>query len=383
MSDQTGKRSACSQHGTKQLAASALLPHNAVMAVCGHSGTGKTTLIEKLIPRLAADMSVGYIKHDGHSFTMDTPGKDTRRAALAGASIVWINDSQKSATLRHYPSSMIDACDTMMGMEAVIIEGWKNGPMPCCVMSDKNGSLPDEVIPDNIVAVITPTPGMQVETFLCLHRDDLDGIERAWRDYWNITRPVLNGLVLTGGKSSRMKRDKAALAYHGIPQTQHAYNLLKSCCEDLFVSCRFEQSDDPDKRDLPQLHDRFLDMGPMGGILTAFSAHPDRAWLVVACDLPYLNSNAIDFLISQRAAYRTATAFLAPDSGLPEPLCAIYEPRAYPLMLHRLSKGGKSCPRSFLKNEKIAGINQQDPIWLENVNTAEEYEQTMEYFKGS
>ncbi len=68
------------------LAAELSLKRPAVLAVSGAHNSGKTTLLEKLIPLLRArGLKVGVIKHDGHDFTPDVPGTDSFRLREAGA----------------------------------------------------------------------------------------------------------------------------------------------------------------------------------------------------------------------------------------------------------------------------------------------------------
>jgi len=96
------------------------------------------------------------------------------------------------------------------------------------------------------------------------------------------------GLVLAGGQSQRMGRDKAALAYHGKPQLQWAYDLLRGVCEKTFVSVRPDQRSEPTRAALPQIVDAQPGIGPIAGISAALNEHTNVAWLVIACDLPFL-----------------------------------------------------------------------------------------------
>jgi len=61
----------------------------------------------------------------------------------------------------------------------------------------------------------------------------------------SITIAPLIGLVLVGGRSARMRVDKASLIYHGKPQTKHCLDLLKPFCEKSFLSCRADQAEQP------------------------------------------------------------------------------------------------------------------------------------------
>lgn len=182
----------------------------------------------------------------------------------------------------------------------------------------------------------------------------------------------LYGLVLGGGRSERMGTDKAALAYHGKPQTRRGLDLLAPFCAQAFVSCRAEQAGDAAFAGLPQVHDTFLGLGPLGGILSALRAHPGAAFLVIACDLPFLDAATLEALVRGRDPLRVATAFSGPQDGLPEPLCAVYEPRAYARALQLLGQG-VDCPRKLILNSSATLLTPPDARALRNVNDPGEF----------
>ena len=186
------------------------------------------------------------------------------------------------------------------------------------------------------------------------------------------TSAPLFGLVLAGGRSSRMKRDKAALAYHGRSQLSVAFERLAPRVERCFISVRADQTTDPTRRDLPQIVDRETDIGPIAGIMAAQRAAPDAAWLVLACDLPFLDDAVLDALVASRDPARPATAFRSSHDGLPEPLCAIYEP-ASAAGISAYVEGGRQCPRKFLINADTRLLDLPDPAALDNVNSTDEY----------
>jgi molybdopterin-guanine dinucleotide biosynthesis protein A len=192
-------------------------------------------------------------------------------------------------------------------------------------------------------------------------------------------RPILKGLVLAGGKSQRMGEDKGAIAYHGIPQREYAARMLEPLCEETYVSCRKDQLGEIET-DFPLLADTFEGLGPFGAILSAFREDPEAAWLVVACDLPLLNEKSIRQLRQERNLSKLATAFNSPVNEFPEPLIAIWEPRAYPVLLQFLAQG-YSCPRKVLINSMVALLDAEDPQVLTNVNNPEEKEQILKIIK--
>jgi len=183
---------------------------------------------------------------------------------------------------------------------------------------------------------------------------------------------ALFGLVLAGGASTRMRTDKALLEYHGQPQVRWAFELLSKFCAATFVSVRPDQRDEASRAGLPQVVDRQPGIGPIAGISAALLEHPKAAWLVVACDLPFITERTLQYLIAHRDPQKMATAYRSAHDGLPEPLCAIWEPAAREPVLACIA-GGKQCPRKFLINSDTALLDLPEHAALDNVNTREEF----------
>lgn len=192
----------------------------------------------------------------------------------------------------------------------------------------------------------------------------------------------LHGLLLAGGSSTRMQRDKAALEYHGRPQLHWAHDLLQAHCERVFVSVRPDQASDPVRASLPQIVDQHQGIGPIAGIAAAQASFPDAAWLVMACDLPFVSDQILVRLIRMRDPSRLATAFRSASDGLPEPLCAIYEPASRTAILESIAQG-RNCPRKFLINSRIPLLELPDPAALDNVNTPQELSRAAAQLAGS
>ena len=182
----------------------------------------------------------------------------------------------------------------------------------------------------------------------------------------------LYGLVLAGGHSARMRRDKAALAYHGLSQLEWTMSLLESRVERAFISVREDQRADPVRARFAQIVDLQSGLGPIAGILAAQARHPNAAWLVLACDLPFLEAGTLERLIASRAAHRAATAYCSSRDGLPEPLCAIYEPASHAGLTAHVA-AGRNCPRKFLIQADVELLEQPSPGSLDNINTPEEF----------
>jgi molybdenum cofactor guanylyltransferase len=181
------------------------------------------------------------------------------------------------------------------------------------------------------------------------------------------------GLLLAGGRSTRMGRDKATLPYgDGRPQLERAMALLAPRVGRAYVSVRPDQATEPLRARYPQIVDRRADLGPIAGLLAAQERHPEAAWLVLACDLPLLDAATLEQLLRARAPERAATAYRSSHDGLPEPLCAIYEPRTHgPLTAY--VDAGKDCPRKFLLRADTLLLDEPNPRALDNINTPGEY----------
>jgi molybdenum cofactor guanylyltransferase len=190
------------------------------------------------------------------------------------------------------------------------------------------------------------------------------------------------GLILAGGASKRMQRDKAALKYLGRTQLERAFELASRHVDKVFVSVRADQISDPTRAPRPMIVDLGEGEGPIVGIRSALAAYPEAAWLVLACDLPFLSDAAIEGLLRRRDPNSLATAYKSAHDGLPEPLCAIWEPAAA-RALAGYQAGGGQCPRKFLIRHAAHLIDPLDPRALDNVNTPEEYSQAAAALESS
>ena len=186
------------------------------------------------------------------------------------------------------------------------------------------------------------------------------------------SKPGLHGLVLAGGKSLRMQKDKGLLNYHGKSQRAHVAEMMQSLCDQTFYSFRQDQ-EVQDEAAEEIIRDSFLGLGPFGAILSAFRMDPNAAWLAVACDYPLLDREALTFLVENRDPSKLATCFYNPETKFPEPTITIWEPKAYPVLLEFLANG-YSCARKVLINSNCKVLKYHNSDILRNVNTPEEFE---------
>ncbi len=183
------------------------------------------------------------------------------------------------------------------------------------------------------------------------------------------------GLVLAGGKSTRMGSDKALLKQNGETQLSRAVHLLEAHVDRVLVSTRPDQAGEAERARFERIVDRYDALGPVAGILSALDAHRDVSWLVLACDLPNIDDATIAFLIDNCDDNRPVTAYESVVDGLPEPLCAIYRPESRALISGFVEKG-IVCPRKMLIDSDTHLLTQPSPGALHNINAPEDLADT-------
>ena len=148
-----------------------------IIGIVGWSGSGKTSLLVRLIPALGElGYRVSTIKHAHHDFDIDKPGKDTHRHRLAGATEVMVGSSRRWALMHELRGEQEPTLDDLVAqmspVDLVLVEGFKYHPHPKIEVYrpsvGKSILQPDDPL---IVAVATdaPLPGLSVP---CLDIDD-------------------------------------------------------------------------------------------------------------------------------------------------------------------------------------------------------------------
>ena len=187
--------------------------------------------------------------------------------------------------------------------------------------------------------------------------------------------PNLLGLVLAGGKSQRMGLDKSKMIYPNLSsliQRDRTLKQMQDCGIQSYISCRADQVSSEDEPKNFIVDHATLEGGPGVGILSAHLKSPTNAWLVIACDFPWLDIKPIKELILSRKANGTSTA-ARNKSGIVEPLFAIWEPNTLELFLKRFQQGYKS-PQKFLQETPTQFFDILDEKILKNINSLEQIE---------
>jgi len=104
-----------------------------IVCIIGNSGTGKTTLVENLIPELKGrGLRMGTIKHDVHGFEMDKPGKDSWRHKQAGATATIISSPHQIGMVMDvdHEHSLDELAHFFPGVDIILVEGYKRAKRP-------------------------------------------------------------------------------------------------------------------------------------------------------------------------------------------------------------------------------------------------------------
>lgn len=206
--------------------------------------------------------------------------------------------------------------------------------------------------------------GLPGNTSVVIKRDDtiLADLSKLHRAGW----------VLTGGRSSRMGEDKALLELDGRALALRAADEVAKVCGSVALV------GDPSRYvplGLPVVADHFPGQGPLAGIDAALSATEADWNLIVACDMPSLNSAWLDTLFSTAEAAEEVDAVVPEHAdGKREPLCAVYHRRCGAAVRKALENGVRGVieMHSGLDPSRVRYVRVHQPEQFANLNTPAE-----------
>lgn len=323
------------------------------------------------VSRVMAPLKVAYLDADHHPETPTSP-------------LLYLQDQQ------HQWKQTVSKTDTwnirtsLLDADIVLVNGnhFSASRQIILVNADKENSVKKRINSDSKIGIVfskqnQPIPSFITELFPAESHDYNEMDKNTIHDFFSQnTKPApLKVLIMVGGKSTRMGTDKSQLNYRGKSHDLFIADICSSLNLPFAFSCSNENASHYIQQGFEVITDTFLHLGPKGGILSAFQSQPDTAWLVVACDMPFVESAFFEELITKRQFHRLATSYLSPVNDMPEPLACIWEPKAYVRALQFLALGN-SCPRKVLMQSDIYAFNASNSKWLTNVNTPEEADLT-------
>lgn len=180
-------------------------------------------------------------------------------------------------------------------------------------------------------------------------------------------------LILAGGRSSRMGRDKALLSYQGISLLQRAADFWERALPE---ARRYLSAGQPGH--FPKLppgvtpvYDLLPERGPMGGLHAAFHETGEEELWISAVDMPLLSREGVRLLEEKRFGWEDACVFQR--EGRPEPLFGIYRSSCLP-QLDRLLAQGNARMSDLLSALKTTLVPLPEESWVRNVNTPAEWD---------
>jgi molybdopterin-guanine dinucleotide biosynthesis protein A len=195
-----------------------------------------------------------------------------------------------------------------------------------------------------------------------------------WLGWWEIKmNNDLTGIVLAGGLSTRMGRDKASLPWGDSDLLHTVLARLVPVCNELIVVSNIAR--DIAVPGVKIVTDRFFRCGPLGGMHAGLLASTNNYNFIVACDMPNLNTAAVAYIREVAAGYAVAVPFI---DGYFNPLHAVYHKSCLPHIERLLAEERyrilEFYPLINLRQISEEELRQFDPELrtLDNINTPDD-----------
>ncbi|MEZ5147158.1 MAG: molybdenum cofactor guanylyltransferase [Bacteroidales bacterium] len=128
----------------------------------------------------------------------------------------------------------------------------------------------------------------------------------------------ITGIILAGGKSSRMGKDKGFCTIDEKPLIRYAIETLSEVCDSIIIG-----TNNPayDQFGFPVVPDKISGKGPVAGIFSCLNESKTADNFILSCDMPLMTSDFVKFVVSKKADYEVVIPVF---NGMAEPLCAYY-----------------------------------------------------------
>jgi molybdopterin-guanine dinucleotide biosynthesis protein A len=188
----------------------------------------------------------------------------------------------------------------------------------------------------------------------------------------------VQGVILAGGKSSRMGTPKELLPIAEKPLIQRTWKLLNKTVGDCLIISNHPERLDIIPEGVPIYPDDITEQGPLGGIATAMRMTTHDVLLVVACDMPAISEQLLQLLCKKSVILEQGADIVLPLwEGKAHPLCALYHRRLYSLILELLAQGKRRMfdviDQANVIEWDTTSYFTYDPFY--NLNTISDYEQ--------
>lgn len=178
----------------------------------------------------------------------------------------------------------------------------------------------------------------------------------------------ITGIILSGGKSSRMGTDKGFLSFNGTLFMQHSINALNPLISEIII---VSNNTDYDVFGLKRIEDVIENAGPLAGVYSGLKQSKTDYNLVLSCDIPLINSTILQKLID---AMDNASEIIQIESqGKTMPLIALYKKQCEPIFLKLLNDGERRLQYAVNQCQvKNVVLHDEETYFTQNINTPEQ-----------
>lgn len=160
----------------------------------------------------------------------------------------------------------------------------------------------------------------------------------------------VSGIILAGGKSSRMGRDKALIQWKGRRLVDYLTEAMEPVCDEILISTHLDSSF---FRGYRVIRDLYSDMGPLAGIESGLREAQNPMVIFASVDTPLLNSELFAFLLNQHGGFDIS---LAAHEGVNEPMIGVYSKQVH-ARLESFIRQGNHKPPDFIRSTRWQEVN--------------------------
>lgn len=173
----------------------------------------------------------------------------------------------------------------------------------------------------------------------------------------------VTGIILAGGKGSRMGSEKGLVHLAGLPMINYAIQVLSTVCKNIIIST---SSEDYKSLGYQVVADEIPGIGPMGGIFSALRQSKTEKNLVLSCDMPFVTKELMLFILENAEGFQVAVPWHGNRHY--EPLCAFYNIQIVSLLRKFIQEGNYKLPDLFeeIHINKLT-INSKQVFFDENI----------------
>jgi len=177
----------------------------------------------------------------------------------------------------------------------------------------------------------------------------------------------LTGIILAGGKSSRMGQDKGLMLLEGKPMIQHVIDAVQPLVDDVIIISNQEEYA---TFGFPVYEDIIKEQGPLAGICTGLKFSKTPKNLIVSCDVPYVNRELLNLLIDNAAD----AAVVIPQKGeKTHQIIGVYDQSCLEVFMKELTNGKRKIKLAIEQmNYKIVDANQINEKVFNNINSKDD-----------